>query len=193
MILSPAKAAWQMFWGFTLTAYLAFAGTPILADAQIYIDNAKISEFEYGLVCDLVISGSEPAPDTDVGEINIIGSDFNFTTNGTIVPAILGLSFGVKLRMHHGDEANDVVIKVKHPPLKNTGTTEQSWITTLDSEGLSTQLYTFDLPSELVTGDWTISAYKDDTLLYSVVFNVIEPQHAPVYLKQLCKGLDLYS
>jgi len=76
----------------------AFAGTTATAQDNNYTNPRLIDGFEYGLVCDTNVVGSAKAPDTDIGEVNIISGDIRFSTSGTLVPAIPGLSFGVKIR-----------------------------------------------------------------------------------------------
>ncbi|WP_428547887.1 DUF3859 domain-containing protein [Profundibacter sp.] len=171
---------------------LAFAGTFAAAQDNIYTNPDLIDGFEYGLVCDTNVVGSAKEPDTDIGEINIISGTIEFSTSGTLVPVIPGLSFGVKTRAMGDVNLDDVIFHVTHPPLIGTGTTKQSWQGFIDANRLSAQLYSFDLPSELVTGIWTLAAYQGDTLLYRISFDVIAPEDAPTYLKELC-NIDAYT
>ena len=180
MIKLPAKA---VLW---LITALVFAGNFASAQEEIYTNPDLIDGFEYGLVCDTRVVGTTKAPDTDIGEINIISGGIVFSTHGTLVPVIPGLSFGVKTRAMGDTQLDGVTFRVTHPPLIGTGTTEQSWQGFIEANRLSAQLYSFDLPSELVTGTWTLAAYQGDTLIYRIPFNVIAPKDAPTYLKELC-------
>ena len=193
MISFAAKITRRMNKAIALSAGFIFAATVLQAEPPVYLDDKKIAGFEYGLVCKFPVSGSKFAPDTDAGEINIIDGEVHFSAHGTVIPAILGMSFGIKSILHQGDQLDGVVFKVVHPPLLNSGRTEQSWIGDMSSQYPASQLYSFDLPSELVTGIWTISAHKDGALLYSVAFDVVWPKDSPEYLKKLCMGLDLFS
>jgi len=186
MITAPAKA---IFW-FILA--LAFAGTFAAAQGNIYSNPDLIDGFEYGLVCDTRVVGTSKAPDTEIGEINIIAGNIEFSTHGTLVPATPGLSFGVKTRAIGDINLDDVTFRVTHPPLIGSGTTKQSWQGFIEASRLSAQLYSFDLPSELVTGTWTLAAYQGDTLIYRISFDVIAPKDAPTYLKELC-NLGAYT
>jgi len=186
MITAPAKA---ILW-FILA--LAFAGTFAAAQDNIYTNPDLIDGFEYGLVCDTNVVGSAKAPDTDIGEINIISGTIEFSTRGTLVPVIPGLSFGVKTRAVGDINLAGVTFRVTHPPFIGTGTTKQSWQGFIEANRLSAQLYSFDLPSELVTGIWTLAAYQGDTLIYRISFDVIAPEDAPTYLKELC-NLGAYT
>jgi hypothetical protein len=180
MITAPAKA---LLW---LVLALAFAGSFAAAEDNIYTNPDLVDGFEYGLVCDTRVVGTTKAPDTDIGEINIIAGNITFSTHGTLTPAIPNLSFGVKVSAAGDIQLDDVTFRVTHPPLIGTGTTEQSWQGFIEANRLSAQLYSFDLPSELVTGTWTLAAYQGDTLIYRIPFNVIHPNDAPTYLKNLC-------
>jgi len=186
MITAPAKA---ILW---LLLAFSFAGTIAAAQGSIYTNPDLIDGFEYGLVCDTRVVGTTEAPDTDIGEIIIIAGNVVFSSHGTLVPAIHGLSFGVKIRAAGDTQLDGVTFRVTHPPLIGTGTTEQSWQGFIEANRLSAQLYSFDLPAELVTGTWTLAAYQGDTLIYRVPFKVIPPKTAPTYLKSLC-NLDAYT
>ncbi len=186
MIKTPAKAILR----FILA--LAFAGNFAAAQEEIYTNPDLIGGFEYGLVCDANVVGSAPAPDTDIGEINIISGTIEFSSRGTLVPAIPGLSFGVKTRAVGDINLDGVTFRVTHPPLIGSGTTKQSWQGFIEANRLSAQLYSFDLPKEMVTGTWTLAAYQGDILLYRIPFDVIAPKDAPTYLKELC-NLGAYT
>ena len=191
MTTAPAKTISRLGRGIALIATLCFAGISTAEEDGVYTNPDLIFDVEYGLVCDRSVVGSAEAPDTDMGLINIIEGETVFTTHGTLVPAIPGLSFGVKTRAS-GQDVNDAIFRVSHPPLKGTGTTKQSWQGYISATQYSAQLYSFDLPSELVTGTWTLAAYQGETLLYSIPFTVIPPADAPAYLKNLC-NLDAYT
>ncbi len=180
MITAPAKA---LLW---LVLTLAFAGTFAAAEDNIYTNPDLVDGFEYGLVCDTRVVGTTAAPDTDMGEINIIAGNIEFSTHGTLVPAIPDLSFGMKVSAAGDTQLDDITFRVTHPPHIGTGTTQQSWEGFIEANRLSAQLYSFDQPSELVTGIWTFEAYQGDTLIYRIPFTVIHPDDAPTYLKNLC-------
>ncbi len=178
----------QVVRGFALTTSIAFAFAASATETGIYTNPDLIAEIEYGLICNAQITGTTDAPDTDSGSVNILSGGVTFTSHSIIVPAILGVSFGVKSRTGQGP-IEDVTIRVTHPPLIGTGTTEQSWQGYMQSSQLLAQLYKFEFPSELALGTWTISAYKGEVLLYSVPFTVVSPANAPTNLKYLCADL----
>lgn len=192
MRITPANAISQMVTGLALIISIVFAGAAIATETGTFTNPDLIEEIEYGLVCNTQTTGRENAPDTDVGTVSVLKGGVSFASHSTVIPAILGVSFGVKSRSS-GEPIDDVTIRVTHPPLKETGTTEQSWQGYIDSSQLLAQLYKFEIPSEQVTGEWVISAYKGENLLYSVPFTVVRPVDAPTHLKQLCKGDDFTS
>ena len=192
MNVAWAKAISQVARDFALFTSIAFACPATATETGIITNPDLIAEIEYGLVCNTRITGSAEAPDTDTGTVNVLKGEVSFASHRTIIPAILGVSFGVKSRSS-GEPINDVTIRVTHPPLKETGTTKQSWQGYIDSSQLLAQLYKFEIPSELALGTWVISAYKGETLLYSIPFTVVSPANASASLKQLCKGNDFTS
>ena len=190
--MAPENAISQVVRGFALITSIAFAFAASATENNVYTNPDLVAEIEYGLICNTRITGTTDAPDTDSGSVNVLTGTINFTSHGTVVPAILGLSFGVKSRTSE-DSINEVTIRVTHPPLIGTGTTEQSWQGYMQSSQLLAQLYKFEDPSELAIGTWVISAYKNETLLYSIPFTVVSPADAPAYLKNLCKGENMSS
>jgi len=192
VIAAPAKIIRRLTRGIAISVALGFAGTSSFAQADIYSNDTLITGLEYGLICNVKTVGSEPAPDTDRGSIGLIEST-GFSTHSTIVPAQLGLSFGVKSNAIEGDAIQGVRISVTHPPYKDSGTTDESWVSTIYTDGASTQMFTFDFPAELLIGKWTLSAQKDDQILYRVTFDVVSPANAPAYLRNLCEGDALTS
>lgn len=192
MKTAPAKAIGQLVWGITLSVIIAFAGTASLAEPEIYSNPDLISDFEYGLICNVDTVGSMVAPDTDIGSIGIIGPS-TFSAHSAIVPAMLGLSFGIKVRSAEGVMLGVIKVSITHPPNKQSGTTSESWESSIPQDGGATHLFTFDVPAELVTGEWMLSAYKDGILLYRMTFDVVNPADAPIYLTRLCNGDALTS
>jgi hypothetical protein len=192
VIATLAKTIKRLTRCITVSAALGFAGTASFAQADIYSNDTLITEFEYGLACNVDAVGSKPAPGTELGLINLI-TPTAFSTHSTIVPAQLGWSFGVKSRALGGVPFNDVLFFVTHPPYKDSGTTDESWVGTISADETSAQMFSFDIPAELATGKWTLSAKTDGQLLYRVTFDVVSPANAPAYLLSLCKGDALTS
>ncbi len=195
MIAALAKAITGLLWPITIPVVVAiiFANGPALANPDIYINDALIAEIEYGLFCDVVIIDTVDAPETDIGYLKLMDNGARIISHGTTAPAIQGLRFGVKSRAKDNQALGGVTFQITHPAFTHNGSTAGSWEGRILPERFIHQLYSFDYPYELVTGYWVFEAFKDETLLYSVPFNVVSPANAPAHLKNMCKGEDLTS
>lgn len=164
---------------------LALALTPGLASAQIVTtgpvtyDSARVS-VEWGVYCETPTIGSQSAPDTAAGQIDILAEVPDFIWSTHQVPAYPGMSFGVKTTERSGAGIPVVTVRLTHPPLLESGVTEQTYTSGIASGGaVSINSYTFDFPEELVTGTWTLEAYDTRGLIYRVEFDVVPPETLP--------------
>lgn len=155
--------------------------------STIWFDATRIAELEIGLICYVDVTGTEPAPDTILGEINRIANDPVIDWHGTRVPAILGLTFGIKTRAVEGGDMTDVEILTHHPPFGPQNTTVERWYSNIFAGDLTTRAFTFDFPYEMATGLWVFEARSNGTLLYRVEFNVVPPEQAPLQ-SEICNG-----
>lgn len=166
---------------------------PLHADTQaVWYDKTRIAEIEVGLICHVEVTGTEPAPETVLGEINRIANDPVINWHGTRVPAIRGMTFGIKSRAAHGLDILNVEILTHHPPFGPNNATVERWQTDILAGDLTTRAYTFDFPYEMVTGTWVFEALSNDSLLYRVEFEVVSPEQAPLE-SNICDGNALMS
>lgn len=178
-----------------LSLALSLVAPPAFAQdttAPAFFDAARV-EIEFGVYCETESVGSEEAPGTANGSIDILAEvpDFLWATHQ--VPAYPGMSFGVKSREITGTGLPLVTIRVTHPPLLDSGIVEQTYVTSIaHSRTLdSINSYTFDFPEELVTGTWTLEAYDAQGLIYQVAFEVLPAEQLP-WIAGNCVG-DLLS
>ncbi|MDQ7070893.1 MAG: DUF3859 domain-containing protein [Rhodobacterales bacterium] len=165
----------------------AFAAPALSQSRGIWFDETRIAEIEVGLICFVEVTGTEPAPDTILGEINRIANDPVINWYGTRVPAILGLTFGIKTRAVEGGDMMDVEILTHHPPFGPQNTTVERWSSDILAGDLTTRAFTFDFPYEMATGPWVFEAYDNGTLLYRVEFDVVPTAQAPLQ-SAICNG-----
>ena len=111
---------------------------------------------------------------------------------GQVVPALMGLGFGVRGRAADGLDISGATFTVVHPPFPGSGTTEQSWRANYTDNALSTHLYRFDFPHEAQTGTWVMEATFEGELLYRVPFTVVPPEAYPG-AKEMCDPEGLLS
>lgn len=172
-----------------LTSVLLFvSATASLADAARYdADRFAITQ---GVFCEVPSSGRVEAPGTVAGHIELFAEtpEFQWLTN--VVPAVPGLSFGVKTEARDGMVYDGVVLTLTHPQFTESGATAQSYVTMLGGASTSINAYTFDTPEELATGTWSFTATRNGEMLYSALFEVVEPAAAPE-IASACGGMPL--
>jgi hypothetical protein len=164
---------------FALCALLGAAGPATAQSAGPADYDPAMLRLSYGAFCKVQTDRRVPAPDTALGAIEIFTQtpDFLWLTNR--VPAAEGISFGVKTEAVTGEVFRDVIIMLTHPPLAGSGITRQSYVTQLGGGGTGLNAYTFDLPEEMVPGQWVFEALHQGRRLYRVEFTVVPPGLAP--------------
>ncbi|SRR5690554_1330460 len=171
----------------TILPALLFA-TPALAEDVV---TPPVGYFEAGIVCSQEVIASEPAPDTIAGYTNVIETVPDFISTGRVVPGVIGVGFGVKSAAAGENVVLDLTVTVTHPPMGPDGVTEQSFPGRLGSEvGIS--FYELELPYEVVTGEWTLTASTPKAVIWSASFTVVEPRAVPE-LAGVCGYADLLS
>jgi hypothetical protein len=147
---------------------------------------------ELGIFCPVMTDGTEAAPDTATGTIDLLSRDEHVDLPETRVPAKRDLSFGIRYRLTPGTPDQIGTVIVTHPPMGRTGRTRQSWQTNLSAsvEGITT--YSFDYPEELLIGRWTMQIDVDGQILFVQDFDIVPPAQAPAALT-LCFDEDVIS
>jgi len=153
---------------FALLAILPVAG---LAQA---ISNGT-TYFDYGIYCAVETDSQQEAKDTISGVINILSETPVFIRKGTIVPAQIGVGFGIHVDIPD-DLSGPVTMATVHPPMGPDGITRETWQTTFTPGQINYSGFTFEFDYELLPGPWQISASIDDRLIYSVDFTVVNPR-----------------
>lgn len=185
-----------------LTAALfALAALPALFALPAWSQGAQSADsytrdpmilIDHGVICHITRDGSRPAPDTVMGEINLIDQTRDMDVTTRVVPAKIGISFGIKFAVQPVAGDRDVRVIVTHPPMGPDGVTRESWITALSAGHGSLNLFTFEFPYELVTGDWTMAIEHEGVLLMEQQFQVV-PELAAPGVVAACFGQDFVS
>lgn len=152
-----------------------------------------IDFFEAGVLCAQDSGVSREAPDTVAGTTHVIEDAPPFVSDGRLVPAVIGIGFGVRSSVVSPLGLDGVTMTVTHPPFSGSGATEQSFVTVVGGQGdPGITFYQFDYGYELALGDWTMIARLGDDVLYEVTFTVVPPSALPD-LAGVCGYLDLLS
>ena len=146
---------------------------------------------EYGVICDVDIEGQQPAPDTESGSLNIIGEAEGVDVVTRLVPAELGLTFGVRLGMEEGAVPLAGRVVVEHPPLDPSGVTRESWSAELLPGGALVSLYSFEAAHELVTGRWIFRFEAGGEVLSEQHFDVVDAAAVPAVMDACFDGVPI--
>lgn len=167
---------------------------PVSGTAQTGADTVSpsIATLSAGVVCGPPVVGTSPAPDTIAGSTHIVAEAPPFIAEIRQVPAVLGIGFGVKAQASDPGGLSGVTMTVTHPPMGDTGVTQQSYVTWISGDGPSMTFYQFAEEFERVTGTWTFTAQYLGEDLYTVNSDVVPPGALP-QLAAACGYLDLLS
>lgn len=173
-------------------AGLAALAAPVAADPAESFAHDPLILLDYGVICQVTTQGARPAPDTLLGEINLIDQSREMDVTTRVVPAKAGISFGIKFALRPGAGARDMMVIVTHPPMGPEGMTRESWTAPIAEGSSSLNLFTFEFPYEMVPGDWVMALEADGERLMEQRFEVVSELAAPGVLS-VCYGRDFVS
>lgn len=167
-------------WGIALAL-----ATPLCADPAPPEAAPDVARLEVGVFCALQAMGQRPAPGTLTGWIHVPEGEIDFHWPGQqVVPAQIGLAFGVKSRMAPGLFL-DGEMRVYRPGSPTPETWDASFTDLSDQFGF----FRFDREDELITGPWRFEAWAGDQHLYTVPFEVV-PADALPNIAQACGAIS---
>jgi len=172
----------------TLLLISLFLAAPALAQEVV---SSRVAVFEAGILCAPDSVGTREAPGTVAGTTHIVEETPPFVDEGRMVPAVLGVGFGVRAGFDSSFGEEDILIRVTHPPFAGTGATEQSFFTYIGGlNDPAITFYQFDYDYELALGTWTFEALSGDDLIYRTVWTVVPPNTLPE-LAGICGYMEL--
>ncbi len=161
-----------------LSAALLWAVPGFAQDGPSFVAD-PVELLDFGVICDVEIAGREPAPGTESGTLNIVGDVQAMDVVTRVVPAQIGLTFGVRLEMPEGEAALSGRVVVEHPPLGPGAVTREVWSSELAPGGALVSLFSFEVARELVQGRWIFRYEAGGEVLSEQHFDVVEPAAAP--------------
>lgn len=168
-----------------------FALIAPVAAAEGHVDlGPRIAKIETGIYCSEQPGNTQEAPDTDAGVISLYDEAPPFISDSTRVPAALGIGFGMRTVAKESAGIDPVLMTVTHPPFGGSGTTRQSYLSSISGLGPSYSGYSFDVPEELAVGTWTFTATRGSEVLYTATFEVVPADLMPEIL-EICIGPPL--
>lgn len=159
---------------------------PVCAIALSAEHDPRLS-IAHGAFCQIRSIGQVDAPGTVAEKIELLPDAPAIQWLTHQVPALPGVSFGVRSLAPDGTEFYPVLIELTHPPFHGSGATQQRYVTELGGVEPSINAYSFDTLDELVPGTWTFRAWHDGALLYRVTFDVL-PAHLLPGIGRDCLG-----
>ena len=167
------------------------AGTAAFADGSAFVAPPMVLE-AYGVICDVQLGGTRPAPETLSGLLNVIDQNLPIDVETVQVPAELGLSFGIRASLSPGAAVPLVTVVVTHPPMGPEGVTVERWSAAMNYGDRSLNLFTFEKDYELVQGAWMFQLERDGEILLQQPFEVTAPGTVPA-VQQGCFGAQIMS
>lgn len=155
-------------------------------------DEPPVVMESHGVLCDIELQGSRPAPGTMSGKLNLIDQNRPIDVETAQVPAEIGLSFGVRAALTAGAVAPEVTIVVTHPPMGPDGVTVERWSAPMNSGEASLNLFTFENDYELVQGAWMFQIEYSGEVLLQQPFEITAPGTVPA-VQKACFSAEVIS
>lgn len=174
-----------------IVAVAALVGSSALAqDRPNPFKSEAIDRLVYGVYCTEAPIELEEAPGTAAGVVNIMPQLPQMLAETTLVPAQIGIGFGVLVDPRSGLGFDVVDVTITHPPYRDSEVEVERWVTTLEADATGLIGFSFEMDSELVTGPWSFEARQDGDLLFRIDFEVVPPALL-LDLAQACSGAIL--
>jgi hypothetical protein len=168
-----------------LALWLALTGS-VAADPAPPAPGPLIASLEVGVFCALKAMDQRPAPGTLSGWIHVPDGEITFHwPDRQVVPASIGLAFGVKARMVQGTMVAYAEMRVYRPG----SDVPEVWDSSFTDLGDSVAFFRFDHEHELLPGIWRFEARDGEVLLYSVEFEVV-PAAAVAEITDACGAVS---
>ena len=166
------------------------SGAMAQADETVTL-SPRVASLIPGLFCAADDRNRREAPDTMAGFIYEPEAPVEMVAEGQVLPAVIGLGFGVRYTLTDTDMTVLHYI-VSHPAMPPNGMTVQRWRSDLSGGNIGTVFFQFDFENELQPGDWRIAAMIDGEVAFDVGFTVRPASDLPG-LVGLCQGGSLLS
>lgn len=141
-----------------------------------------VAELEVGVFCSLHAMTQRPAPGTLSGWIHVPEGEITFHwPDRQVVPASLGIAFGVRAQLVPGAFVADAEMRVYRPG----STRAEVWDSAFGDMGGSVNFFRFDHEYELIPGLWRFEAWDGAVQLFAAEFEVV-PAAALPGIAQAC-------
>lgn len=157
-----------------LILLLAFA-IPLQADPSAPQAGPEVASLKVGIFCALQAMNQRPAPGTLSGWIHVPDGEIDFHwPDRQVVPAQIGIAFGVKSRLQAG-----LFLSGEMRVYRPGAPTPETWESSFTDLGDQFGFFRFDYDHELIPGLWRFEAWAGETRLYAVEFEVVPAEALP--------------
>lgn len=166
-------------------ALLLILAAPLRAGPAAPETSAEVASLRVGVFCALQAMGQRPAPGTLSGWIHVPDGEIDFHwPERQVVPAEIGIAFGVKSRLAPG-----LVLSGEMRVFRPGATVPETWESSFTDLGDQFGFFRFDREDELLPGIWRFEAWAGEQWLYSVEFEVV-PAAALPEIAQACGAVS---
>ncbi|MFN3280538.1 MAG: hypothetical protein ACK40I_02550 [Tabrizicola sp.] len=166
-------------------ALLLILAAPLRAGPAVPEASADVASLSAGVFCALQAMDQRPAPGTLSGWIHVPDGEIDFHWPGRqVVPAQIGLAFGVKSRLSPG-----LFLSGEMRVFRPGATSPETWDSSFTDTGDQFGFFRFDREDELIPGIWRFEAWAGEQQLYSVEFEVV-PAAALPEIAQACGAIS---
>lgn len=167
---------WRPFLLWHSALALILAAGLASADPARPAPGPNVAILEVGVFCALQAMNQRPAPGTVSGWIHVPEGEITFHwPDRQVVPASLGLAFGVKMQLAPGFTSPLVKMRVYRPGNDQP----ETWDSSFGDLAPSLAFFRFDHEAELIPGLWRFEAWDGQIRLYAVEFEVVPAASAP--------------
>lgn len=140
----------------------------------LWSDASRVAGFRAGIVCGRVQVGTEDAPGSVGGTINILDLP-QFAVETQRIPAFDGMEFGIEIMTTRAEDT-DATITLLHPPFGPDGRTDETWVDTLDLWLPMYNGFQFYLSDGDPVGIWTFVVSTSSGVIAEAQFEVFRPR-----------------
>jgi hypothetical protein len=163
---------------FAVGSSVASAATPAPP-----LGSPLVRDLSVGVLCAPRVSDQITAPNTRPGYVNRIAKAPKLSFAQQVVPAALGVSFGITFTPVHD------LVGVRNLTYRPGKATPDVYYSDILAKPNRFRGYGFDTPDEMITGLWRLEGWQGDRLLYSVEFEVVPGASLPDIQAQ-CQGMS---
>lgn len=146
------------------------AAAAVTPEPPVY--SAKLTDFLVGVMCSPQVVDRAVAPNTALGYTNVVAEVPKFNFQQQVVPAALGVSFGVSFT------SGRALAGVRNLTFRPGNATPDMYYSDLSAKS-TYRGFGFETPDELVLGQWRLESWQGEELLYRVDFEVVSAQSLP--------------